>query len=140
MSQTPGLGARIATLRERRGLLQKDLAQKAELSVSFLSEVENDKRTPGAELLLRIANVLGASLDYLLRGEAVAPEPQPVTIPPNLNEAAEERHWSYSVTTALLRAQSSVIGRRTPEGSVERPIKDWKKEDWIRLHDVLYGS
>src|SRR6266849_438468 len=59
------LGKRIAALRERRGLLQKDLADRADLSVSFVSEIENDKRNIGTEALLRIAEVLGASLDYL---------------------------------------------------------------------------
>ena len=137
MSQTPGLGRRIAELRSQRGLLQKDMADKAGVSVSFLSEVENDRRTPGAEVLLRIADALGALLDYLVRGEETRPEPRPVTIPPSLQEAAEQEQWSYSLTADLLRAQASVVGRRTPGGRGERDMKDWAKDDWIRLHAAL---
>ena len=139
MSQTPGLGRRIAEQRERRGLLQKDLANQASLSVSFLSEVENERRTPGAEVLLRIGDVLGASLDYLVRGEELRPEPRPVTIPIALQEAAEQEHWTYAMTADLLRAQGSVLAKRTPDGRAERHLREWTKVDWIRLHQALFG-
>src|SRR5690606_6240472 len=132
------LGERVADLRTRKGMLQKDLAEQAAVSVGFLSEVENDRRTPGAEVLLRIADALGASLDYLLRGEETRAEPKPLTIPPALQEAAEERNWSYSVTASLLRAQSAVLFRRTPTGRGEERPRDWSKEDWFRLYDALY--
>lgn len=138
MSQTPGLGRRIAELRSARSLLQKDLADQAGISVSFLSEVENDRRTPGAEALLKLADVLGASLDYLVRGEEARQEPKPVTIPPSLQAAAEQEQWSYSLTADLLRAQASVVGRRTPGGRGEQKLKDWTKDDWIRLHAALF--
>lgn len=138
VTQTPGLGKRIAELRERRGLLQKELATAAGLSVSFLSEVENDRRAPGAEVLLRIADALGASLDYLVRGEAPPAELKPLTIPPALQEAAEEQYWSYAVTADLLRAQSSVLARRTPGSRGEHALKDWAKDDWIRLCHALF--
>lgn len=140
VSQTSGLGRRIGELRTTRGLLQKDLAEQAGVSVSFLSEIENDRRTPGAEVLLKLADVLGASLDYLVRGEDSRPEPQPLTIPPSLQAAAEQEHWSYSLTADLLRAQASVVSRRTPGGRGEHKLKDWVKEDWIRLHGALFGQ
>jgi transcriptional regulator with XRE-family HTH domain len=132
------MGARIADLRNRKAILQKDLAERAGVSVSFLSEVENAHRTPGAEILLRIADALGASLDYLLRGENPNPELRPLTIPPSLQEAAEEKHWSYSVTASLLRARSTVLARRTPTGRGEQRPRDWSKEDWVRLHTALH--
>lgn len=138
MSNPKTLGERIADLRTRKGMLQKDLAERAAISVGFLSEVENDRRTPGAEVLLRIADALGASLDYLLRGEEARPEPKPLTIPPALQEAAEERNWSYSVTASLLRAQSAVLFRRTPTGRGEEQPRDWSKDDWFRLYEALY--
>ena len=138
MSTPSSLGERVADLRTRKGMLQKQLADRADISVSFLSEVENGHRTPGAEVLLRIADVLGASLDYLLRGEDLRPEPKPIVIPPSLQLAAHEQDWSYEETASLLRAQAEVRFRRTPGGrGAERP-REWSKEDWIRLHKVLY--
>ena len=110
----------------------------AGISISFLSELENDRRTPGGEVLLRIADALGASLDYLVRGEDARAEPRPLTIPPSLQEAAEQEQWSYALTADLLRAQASVLGRRTPDGRGEAKLKDWTKSDWIRLHAALF--
>jgi transcriptional regulator with XRE-family HTH domain len=136
--QPTSLGSRVADIRASNGMLQKDLADKAGISVGFLSEVENGRRTPGAEVLLRIADALGASLDYLLRGEEAQPKPKPLTIPTRLQEAAEEQHWSYGVTAALLRAQSAVLFRRTPSGKGEEKSRDWTKQDWIRLHTALF--
>jgi len=121
-------------------MLQKDLAEAADVSVGYLSEVENGHRTPGAEVLLRIANALGASLDYLARGGEPRPVSAPVTIPPSLDEAAEEEQWSYAVTASLLRAQSTVRFRRTPTGRANTPTREWTKGDWIRLHDILYDE
>ena len=138
LSKPTTLGGRVADLRARKGILQKNLADEAGISVGFLSEVENDHRTPGAEILLRVADALGASLDYLLRGEEARPEPKPLTIPTSLQEAAEERHWSYGVTASLLRAQSTVLFRRTPTGRGEERPRDWSKQDWFRLHEALY--
>ena len=138
MSTPASLGSRIADLRIRKSVLQKKLAEDAEISVGFLSEVENDRRTPGAEVLLRIADALGASLDYLLRGAERPAEAKPVVIPPALHDAAHENQWSYGVTAALVRAQNAVLFRRTATGRGEESARDWGKEDWIRLHQALF--
>ena len=66
---TPGLGERIAGLRDRKGWTQKTLADRAGCSVTYLSEIEGGKnRNVSSAKLLRIADELGASLDYLMRG------------------------------------------------------------------------
>jgi transcriptional regulator with XRE-family HTH domain len=121
-------------------MLQRDLADAAEISVGYLSEVENGHRTPGAEILLRIANALGASLDYLARGEESRLTSEPLTIPTSLDEAAEDQQWSYAVTASLLRAQSAVRFRRTPTGQSAKPTREWTKDDWIQLHQLLYDD
>jgi len=46
------------------------LAETAAISKGFLSDVENNKRNISSEYLLRIANSLGTSVDYLLKGES----------------------------------------------------------------------
>jgi transcriptional regulator with XRE-family HTH domain len=120
-------------------MLQKDLAEKAGLSVSFVSEIENDKRSIGADALLRIAEVLGASLDYLVRGmEPPQQEPKPLVVPPTLAEAAERHGWTYSVTASLLAAAQAVLARRSPAAGSPRPLKEWTADDWVRLHRSLF--
>jgi len=132
------MGRRLCTLRESRGLTQKELAEHAELSVSFISDLENDKRTVGSDALLRIADALDTSLDFLIRGSNTAVEQAPVTVPPGLAEAAERKGWSYGLTVSLLKAQSLVLARRTPSGQVRAPVSEWGSSDWIRFHSALF--
>ncbi len=108
------------------------LAESAGISKSFLWEVENDKSGISGERLLKVANVLGASLDYLLRGERPPGmnTPQSIEIPRELGEFAEERHLSYPQTLALLEIDRSLVARRRRAG---RP--HMSKEDWVRLYE-----
>ncbi|HEY7490288.1 MAG TPA: helix-turn-helix transcriptional regulator, partial [Candidatus Tectomicrobia bacterium] len=81
-------GERIRYIREKKKMTQDRLAEAAGISKGFLSDVENNKRNISAKTLLQIANALGASVDYLLQGEAKAPvERTPVVIPPELSMA-----------------------------------------------------
>src|SRR5215469_7497844 len=98
-------GDRIKEIRDARGMTQDQLADKAGISKGFLSDVENNKRNISSENLLKIANVLGASVDYLLRGETKEhTQRQPVVIPPELSQAAEELGLSYAKTLETLAA------------------------------------
>ena len=142
MTDTLGtLGRRIADLRERRGLTQRRLADAAGLSQTFLSEIENDRRNVGAAILLRIANVLDASLDYLLRGEEERTAMRrPVVVPAELSAAAEEQAWTYAQTVALLQARQVVMARRGGAADDARPPRQWSKEQWIHFHERLFGE
>lgn len=79
-------GDRIRFIREKKKMTQDQLTEAAGISKGFLSDVENNKRDIGSQYLLRIANALGASVDYLLQGETkeVVAEKAPVVIPPAL--------------------------------------------------------
>jgi transcriptional regulator with XRE-family HTH domain len=140
LEQSPGtLGRRIAECRERKGWKQKDLAERAGISVAFLSEIENDRRGIGAQSLLDIADALGASLDYLQRGEV---QPQPVrrslVIPSELAEAADEKGWSTGHTMDLLRAREIVRARRSRGGDADRDANDLTKEEWVEFYKRLF--
>src|SRR3954453_13987215 len=88
------VGRRIAACREARGWTQKRLADESDLSVPFLSDVENDKRAIGSDGLLRLADALGASLDYLMKGTLdTSAVRTPLVIPHELAQAAEEHSW-----------------------------------------------
>lgn len=130
----PSVGDRIRKVREERGWTQDELAQKARISKGFLSDVENDKRNLSAEYALKLANALGASLDYLLQGEAGRKEleKKPIEIPPELSKAAEQLHLTYSETLTLLEAHKSIIARRS-----NKPAKDFTVEDWKGLSEAI---
>jgi hypothetical protein len=52
---------------------------------------------------------------------------EPIVIPPELSQAAEELDLSYSATIELLEAHRSVIARRNNRGLRKFGVEDWKK-------------
>ena len=131
----PSVGDRIREIREAKKLTQDQLAEKAAMSKGFLSEIENGKRNVSSEYLLRIANVLCASVDYLLRGTTNVHSNgsrEPIMIPSELSEVAENLKLSYAETVELLEAHRSVIAKRSMKQS-----KSFTKDDWIALHRAI---
>ena len=125
-------GERIREIREKRGLTQGQLAKTADISKGFLSDVENNKRNIGSQGLLRIANELGASVDYLLAGRVTENvENVQIIIPQELSQAAEDLNLSYSDTIDLLNTCNSAVARRGKEYRKELTVEEWKK---------LYGA
>src|SRR5260370_8595281 len=108
------VGERIKQVREARGWTQEKLAEAAQMSKGFLSEIENKGKNIGLDILVRIATALGASVEYLATGAGTQPaEREPIVIPHELSQAAEELHISYQETMDLLQAYNSVVARRT---------------------------
>ena len=133
------LGRRVAAQREDRHWTQRDLAERAGISVAFLSEIENDKRNLSTEVLLRIADALGASMDYLATGRTEAPVHRPaLVIPPELAAAADRNGWSFTHATDLLRARQLVLSRRSRGG--QSTEKHWAAEDWEDFDQRLFGD
>ena len=60
------IGERIAHARTRRGWNQSELARRVGKPRQHLSQIEQGKQQPRAELLVDLATVLGVSTDYLL--------------------------------------------------------------------------
>lgn len=127
-------GDRVKAAREKRNWTQEQLAEAAGISKGFLSDIENDKRNISSESALKIADALGISLDYLLRGEAGQRERdrEPVKIPPELSEVAEELGLSYRDTLTLLEAHGAVVARRSA-----KLLRPPSAEDWRRLHRAI---
>jgi transcriptional regulator with XRE-family HTH domain len=130
-SRPTTVGERIRHVRIQKGLTLEQLADKAEISKSFLWDVERGSDISG-ERLLRVANVLGASLDYLMRGETTTEyKPTSVEIPAELHAFAEEMGLSYRKTVALLDVDRSIKTHRREE----RVEKD--KDYWRKLFDSV---
>src|SRR5580704_9940704 len=130
LEENIAMGKRIAQLREDRGMTQKQLADRAGLSVTFLSEVENGKRNISMGKLLSIADQLDTTTDYLARGTLSEDRPRMADrFPPELSDAAEDQGWSYAKTRTLLQVSELVRERRSPSGA-EVP-KAYTKQDWM---------
>ena len=134
MPETETVGQRLQHVRNQKGLTLEKLADRAGVSKSFLWEVEHDRSGITGEKLLRVANVLGASLDFLLRGEPapLAYQPPTIEIPHELSEVAEELGLSYRQTLALRDIDRSILARRSSK------VRDHKtKEQWQSLYDAV---
>ena len=65
------IGQRIIERRKKLGMTQESLAEKADVTTQFVSYAESGKRAMRPENLLKIANALGVSTDYLLTGDII---------------------------------------------------------------------
>ncbi len=129
MTKLETVGQRLQYLRSERGLTIEKLAEDAGLSKSFLWEVEHDRTGISGEKLLSVANVLKASLDYILRGE---PLPQnykstDIEIPSELSQLSEELGLTYKKILSLLEIDRSILARRSSKSHERKSIEDWRK-------------
>jgi transcriptional regulator with XRE-family HTH domain len=67
-------GNRVRLLRGERGLTQEQLAERASISVDFLSLIERGKSSPSFENLDELADALGVTVAQLFSFEGVALE------------------------------------------------------------------
>ena len=70
-------GQRVKFMREHWGWTQDDLRERTGFSKGFLSDLENDKRNASGASLLKMADVLGVPIDWLVRGS----KPQKIKCP-----------------------------------------------------------
>lgn len=59
------LGRAIKRLREKNGLTQKELADKADVAQSYLSQIEGDKKVASLNVLERISDQLHTPLPVM---------------------------------------------------------------------------
>jgi len=65
------LGKNIKFIRTEKGLTQAVLAEKASISIIFLSSIERGTKYPKADILARIAQVLEVEVFELFKGNLV---------------------------------------------------------------------
>ena len=64
------LGAKVRTLRKRRRMTLQELALALDLSShSYVSEIERGKKVPTLEMIIKIADTFGVSIDSLVRDD-----------------------------------------------------------------------
>jgi len=68
MRQKYQFGEKIRAVRERRGLTLKEVAEKAGVSESLVSQIERNRVSPAIDTLLALADALEIDFDYLFAG------------------------------------------------------------------------
>ena len=59
---------RIRKAREKMGYTREKFAEKLDVSVSYLAELERGRTGISVKMLIKVCNVLGLSADYVLFG------------------------------------------------------------------------
>lgn len=62
------VGQRITDTRKRRGYSRERLAEKADISVQFLADIEKGRKSMTVNTLRRIAAALSVTTDYIVNG------------------------------------------------------------------------
>ena len=59
------IGKNIQKIRKSNGYTQEKLAEAVEVSVRYISDIEQDKSKPSYEILIKICNIFQISLDQI---------------------------------------------------------------------------
>ena len=84
------IGSKIKKLRLARGLRQEDVARMTDLSLSMISQVENNRVSPSIATLKKIASSLGKHTSFFLEDDENA------TPPCFVLKKSERKFWSLS--------------------------------------------
>lgn len=123
------VGERIRLERQKLGYTQERLAVAAEISKSFISEVETGIRNPSSEYLLRIANVLEVSLDYLMKGTPGSPADsgtKRIEFPSSLIAFAMKRGLPFNDVKGVLEAKLQFVANRRDTVDDDLEAFDWE--------------
>ncbi len=66
------IGANLQQIRKSNGYTQEKLAEKIEVSVRYISDIEQDRAKPSYEVLIRICNLFGVTLDQIFSEHLLA--------------------------------------------------------------------
>ena len=61
------MGDRIREARKQQGLTQEQLAEKVDITLEYISQIERGLKTPSMQVFIKLVEVLDVSADYLLR-------------------------------------------------------------------------
>ncbi|MEI3479077.1 MAG: helix-turn-helix transcriptional regulator [Bilophila sp.] len=97
------IGNKIQSRRKAMGLSQEELAQRTGVSRQSVTKWETGQSAPDLDRLVQLADLLGVSLDYLLRADMESldaePLPGPETPPPSVRASSR---LPFAVASAAL--------------------------------------
>lgn len=63
------LGMKLREARNKAGFTQEQLAEKADIGVMYLGEIERGVKMPSMKIFIKLIEALDVSADYILRDE-----------------------------------------------------------------------
>lgn len=121
------VGARLKSLRERRGWSQEQLALRAQVKRAWIAQVEaGHVDNPRANNLDRVARVLGVTSTYLLTGVAHPEDPEKEAV------LGRFRQWSVDKLLQLERIGNIIALQDVGGGDSESNAKPQADEEGTR--------
>lgn len=123
------VGEKIRQIRRKRKLSLEELARRAQISKSYLWQMEKGRsKRPSAEILYRLATALGTTIADLLGLEIRFSAEGVGQLPPGLRELAEERKDLQPEDIRML-ANIHYRGRQPKT-----------KQDWNFIYEAIIKS
>lgn len=127
-----GLGKQLQSVRQKAGLTQQELCNKAEISYSTLAKIERGAiKAPSIFTIERIADTLSVSLDELL-GRQVGPSLPPIK--PKKASKSGVRFIYFDINGCLVRYFQRAFTRLSEESHVSPDIIEsiiWQYNDAV---------
>lgn len=125
-------GKRIQQARKAKGLSQKQLGEKLDVSASMIGQYENDLRNPKVETLLRIAAALDVSMYFLSGGTDEMTD-------------KSKTHWAEAVSFSDTMFENDdgelyIFGTNTYLGklaSISHGLKKDGQDIWLKIGDSM---
>lgn len=114
------IGAKLRDLRLKNGLTQEELADRAELSKGYISQLENDLTSPSIATLIDVVTLLGSSLAEFFKddgGETAVFTPEDYFV-----KEYDDETVTWIVPTAQKNAMEPVLVELLPGGETDADI------------------
>ncbi len=106
------IGENLQRIRTERKLTQKELSEKMNISRSYLSDIENNRKNPSSKTLQLFAHKLGVSMLYITTGEK------------HISDMAAEEQDEYLKND--LKLQIKYVN-----------VKEYEKKTHVQIEDFL---
>lgn len=118
------LHERLKELRTERQLTLKELSERSELSVSYLSDIERGRTVPTLATLETLANALAVTVIDFLSGVDFAGQVTEASLPAGLVALRDDPTYGMQLTPEWIETLSKIQMRgKRPE----------TKDDWLML-------
>lgn len=102
---------KLTKIRKKRGLKQRELAERVKIDEQMMSKIENYKCLPIPETMERLTEVLKCQLEEIYEPEEIY---YPAAVTKGAAKRASEKEKYYKITVRLPKAAKAVFERALP--------------------------
>lgn len=119
---------RVKEIREKRGILAKDLAETIYVDVGLMSKIENGRCLPNTETMSRMQEALNATVDEMY-------DPEEIYYETRKAKKKKSKSDYYKVTVKLPKEAKAFLASGVLKRAGYASITDWIRCCLLRLRD-----